>query len=321
MHKIRRGLGWFGLTLLAIVLFYACANNVSQNLTNSAELLPSQCRIVKHLMGETCVPNNPQRIIAASESTLEAALILGLKPTATTNYAQQTDYLKARFETSASVGLDSRQLSLEKILTIKPDLILATDDYGEQQELYDRLSQIAPTVIGKWWDGKSIRWKECFQLFAQAFGKTSEAEEIVNAYNQRIAELQQQMGDRLPNTVISIVEIYPDRIRLFGKTKIVSMSSTILEDIGFPRPPSQEEGMDISLESIGDADGDIIFLMARDPEAQLYQQVLNHPLWKQLNAVQAGKVYTVEDSYWGGSGYIAANLILDDLFKYLVEKQ
>ncbi|WP_414542379.1 iron-siderophore ABC transporter substrate-binding protein [Nostoc sp. CCY0012] len=289
MYKIRRGLGFFGLTLLAIVLFSACANNVSQNL-----------------------------IITASDPALEAALILGFKPTGTTTYSQQTDYLRERFESPASVGLHSRQLSLEKILTIKPDLILATDDYGEQQELYDRLSQIAPTVLGKWWDGKSIRWKECFQLFAEVFGKTSEAEEIVNAYNQRIVDLQQQMGDRLPNTVISIIDIYPDRIRLYGKTH--SIGSTILEEIGFPRPPSQEEGIDISLESIGDADGDIIFLMARDPEAQLYQQVLNHPLWKQLNAVQAGKVYQVKNSYWGGSGYIAANLVLDDLFKYLVEK-
>lgn len=225
--------------------------------------------------------------------------------------------MKQRFESSVSVGLHSGQLSLEKILTIKPDLIFATDSYRTVESMYDRLSQIAPTVIAKWWDGRSIRWKECFQLFAQAFGKTSEAEEIVNAYNQRIAELQQQMGDRLPNTVISIIDIYPDRIRLFGKTNYIS--STILEDIGFPRPPSQEKNADISLESIGDADGDIIFLMARDPEAQLYQQVMNHPLWKQLNAVQAGKVYKVEDSYWRGSGYIAANLVLDDLFKYLVK--
>ncbi|UKO96864.1 hypothetical protein [Nostoc sp. UHCC 0870] len=46
---------------------------------------------------------------------------------------------------------------------------------------------------------------------------------------------------------------------------------------------------------------------------------IKHPLWKQLNAVQAGKVYKVENSYWGGSGYIAANLVLDDLFKYLVK--
>ncbi|MEH2088169.1 iron-siderophore ABC transporter substrate-binding protein [Nostoc sp.] len=319
MHKIRRVIGLFGLTFLAILLFSACANNFSRNLTNSAELLSSECRIAKHIMGETCVPNNPQRIIATGESALEATLILGLKPTGTTTYAQKSYYLRKRFETSASVGLESRQLSLEKILTLKPDLILATDDYGEQQELYNRLSRIAPTVIAKWWDGHSIRWKECFQLFAEAFGKTSEAKEIVNTYNQRIAELQQQMGDRLQNTVISIIAIYPDRIRLFGKTK--SISSTILEDIGFPRPPSQEEGVDISLESIMDADGDIIFLLAQDPEAKLYQQIINHPLWKQLRAVQAEKVYKVEDSYWRGSGYIAANLVLDDLFKYLVEEQ
>ena len=315
MRKICHGLGLFGSTLLAVLLFSACANNTSQTLTSNSDSLPSQCRVVEHLAGETCVPNNPQRIIAASESALESALILGITPTGTTNYAQQADYLKQRLESPASVGLHSRQLSLEKILNIKPDLILATDDYGEQQELYGRLSQIAPTVIGQWWDGQSIRWKECFQLFSEAFGKTSEAEEIVNAYNQRVVELQQQMGDHLRDTVISVVRIYSDRIRLYGKTKVIS--STILEDVGFPRPSSQDEGIDISLESINLADGDIIFVSTSDSESELYQQVMSHPLWKQLKAVQSKQMYLVDDSYWTGSGYIAANLILDDLFKLL----
>jgi len=43
------------------------------------------------------------------------------------------------------------------------------------------------------------------------------------------------------------------------------------------------------------------------------------PLWSKLDVVQRGRVYKVPE-YWMGSGPISANLILDDLFKYLVEK-
>ncbi|MBC1222485.1 ABC transporter substrate-binding protein [Nostoc sp. UCD121] len=76
--------------------------------------------------------------------------------------------------------------------------------------------------------------------------------------------------------------------------------------------------MDISLESINYAEGDVIFLQ-QHPQANNYQQITNHPLWLQLNAVKSGKVYEVGGDYWHGGSYIAANLILDDLFKYLAE--
>ncbi|PSB23096.1 iron-siderophore ABC transporter substrate-binding protein, partial [filamentous cyanobacterium CCP2] len=42
------------------------------------------------------------------------------------------------------------------------------------------------------------------------------------------------------------------------------------------------------------------------------------PLWSTLSAVQQGRVYEVP-GYWIGDGPIAANAVIDDLFKYLVE--
>ncbi len=88
--------------------------------------------------------------------------------------------------------------------------------------------------------------------------------------------------------------------------------------MGLPRSPIQKEGIDMTIESIEYADGDVIFLQ-QHPQADNYNYILNHLLWLQLNAVQSGKVYEVGDNYWHGGSYIAANLILDDLFKYLVK--
>jgi len=45
------------------------------------------------------------------------------------------------------------------------------------------------------------------------------------------------------------------------------------------------------------------------------------PLWSQLEAVQQGNIYQVNGSYWIGTGPIAANLVIDDLFRYLVEEK
>ncbi len=316
MYKIRRGLGFFGLTLLAIVLFSACANNVSQNLTSSVELLPSQCRIVKHLMGETCVPNNPQRIVVLDGASLEIPLVLGIKPVgASIFFGDVPAYLQNNAQGVAMVG-DSGQPNLEKILTLKPDVILSVSNWRQQGSLYNQLSQIAPTVICEGWGGKGFRWQECFQSFAEALGKSSEADIVINNYQQRVTKLQQALGDSLHTTEVSLVRIYADRIRLRGEGG--HLCSMVIQDVGLPRSPIQKKGIDISIESIEYADGDVIFLQ-QHPQADNYNYILNHPLWLQLNAVQSGRVYEVGDDYWHGGSYIAANLILDDLFKYLVK--
>ena len=73
------------------------------------------------------------------------------------------------------------------------------------------------------------------------------------------------------------------------------------------------------------ADGDVIFVWAGDWQGEnvlqaqtAWQQLKADPLWSKLDAVQQGKVYDVP-GYWLSVGPISANLILDDLFKYLVD--
>ncbi|MEA5516620.1 ABC transporter substrate-binding protein, partial [Nodularia sp. UHCC 0506] len=269
MYKIRRGLRFFGLTLLAIVLFSACANNVSQNLTSPAELLPSQCRIVKHLMGEPCVPNDPQRIVVLDEPSLEIALTLGLKPVGASVFFGDVSagnipaYLQKKSQELTMVG-ESGKPNLEKILTLQPDVILSVSNLTQRGSLYNQLSQIAPTVTCEWWNGKIVRWKECFQSFAEALGKSSEADIVINNYQQRVTKLQQALGDSLNTTEVSLVRIYADKIRLRGEGQHIC--SMVIQDVGLPRSPIQKEGIDMSIESIEYADGDVIFLQ-QHPQA------------------------------------------------------
>lgn len=129
-----------------------------------------------------------------------------------------------------------------------------------------------------------------------------------------------------------IVALQPDLIigEKFYQT-IYSQSSQISPTIlyGFEHSGQwkfdNEIQVSISRELLHQADGDVMFAWTGEntPEAnQQAQQKLaalkSDPLWQGLNVVQQDKIYQVP-SYWIGGGMIAANLIIDDLFKYLIE--
>jgi iron complex transport system substrate-binding protein len=272
-----------------------------------------ECRSIKHSLGETCVPLNPQRVVVLD--VLDNVLALGIQPVGATtveNGKFRTN-LPEKTQGIANVGL-IWQPNLEAILRLQPDLILGID---WQKEVYDQLSKIAPTVLVKTTNG--INWKDWFQMYAETLGKSQVAAKILSDYNQRVTDFQEQMGAKRSQTKVSVVMFW-DGVRIYMKK---SFSGGILSDIGLPRPPEQDRekvNEDISLELISKMAGDVIFLMIGDRTPAL-ERFINHPLWSQLEAVKQGKAYQVKADIWlAGYSPVAANLILDDLFRYLIAK-
>ncbi len=106
-----------------------------------------------------------------------------------------------------------------------------------------------------------------------------------------------------------------------------SFSGTILNDVGLRRPPAQDSaryGLVIFSEELitEKLDGDIIFAIVDDDDdsEKSFEQLKNDPLWNKLKAVQKGRVYPVSYSTWRGGNPLAADAVIDDLFKYLVEE-
>lgn len=82
---IGRILKHFSFQLLALIalilcLVSACGNDFSQDNLYKPQLQTSGCRAIKHSMGETCVPNNPQRVITTDPFSLENILAFGIQP-------------------------------------------------------------------------------------------------------------------------------------------------------------------------------------------------------------------------------------------------
>jgi iron complex transport system substrate-binding protein len=326
MRFVPRFLRFAVLMFLSIAVITACGSVPS----DQGSTLPQSkdCYRVTHVMGESCVPKQLQRVVVLDATTFEYAIALGIKPIGAPLSDQFASQLQQDLTGIEEIGVVGEP-SLEKILALQPDLIIGQDYY---QTIYSQSSQIAPTILYGF--EHSGQWKEVFMNVARMLQKTEVAEQVMSNYAKRLEKFKQQMGQRL-KTEVSVVRIYPDRINLYLRD---SFCGIILQDAGLLRPEAQnisaseakerfvnEIQVSISSELLHQADGDVMFVWTGENTAEATQQaqqklakLKSDPFWQRLKVVQQNKIYQVP-SYWIGSGMIAANLILDDLFKYLTE--
>ena len=272
---------------------------------------------VTHAMGESCVPLAPQRVVVLDTGELDNALALGAPvvgaPVADVQAHQ--DYLTEQLEGIESTGSISEP-NLEAIVALAPDLILGSRQRYEA--IYDQLAAIAPTVLT---ESLRVPWQTNFQLHAEALGKEEQAAQLLDEYAAAVDALREQLGDNLDST-ISIIRFRPGQVRLYLKSSYIGY---ILQDVGLPRPESQdidEFAREISLEEIDAADADYIFVTGYDEEDSNLATFLNSPLWQTLSAVQNDHVFDVNDDTWiAGLGIQAARLVLDDLGQILADAE
>lgn len=302
---------------VTFILLVSCGRNADQTSINEV-LLMENCRVIQHEMGETCIPNTPRRVITLFIHTLANSLALGVRPIASTYITgfPLPEYLEGKVNGIESVG-GADGPHLEKVLKLKPDLILST---SRLEGIYQQLSYIAPTVALSL-PFPPPSWKEQLEELAQILDKEDVSQQLMNDYWQRITELKQALGDRRHTLKVSIANTSSEYgIWAYGEKHYSGM---VLSDIGLQRPLAQQGDFfyieNISQEKLSDIDGDVLFFVSweRDEDKKTLEKLQQNPLWKQLKVVQENKVYFV-GMHWHSSDIFAINAILDDLFKYLV---
>lgn len=290
----------------------------------TANPAPSDCRMVQHPLGETCVPMQPSRVVALNHTAAGNLLSLGVTPVGVaSNLLPQ---LAERLPGVPRLG-QSEQINLESLAVLQPDLIIGLT--SELEGNYDKLSAIAPTVAFEM--QTTADWQRPFRFHGQVLGLESRAEEVLNQYQQRVEALRNQVGS--PPVQVSLVRVMAQsgQISLYLKN---CFGGSILADIGFARPPAQDNGTPeqppftnlIGREALPEADGDVILLfsfgatpeIAAEAEAEV-DRLRTDPLWQSLRAVQQNQVYGV-GHYWGsGNSPLAADWVLADIERYLVK--
>ena len=249
------------IALLATILIVACQNKTVRQ-PSSSQLV--DCRTVEHAIGEVCVPKTPQRLVSLDNITLADALALEISSVGASLIRQLPSYLNDKLPQIEFIG-KSEQPNLEKIFQLNPDLIVGIEMFAES--IFQQLSQIAPTAVGKW--SGHPDWREHFNFVARVLNKENEAKTVWENYNRRIEELKIALGGRLKDVEVSVAYTSHGTITIYAEN---SFSGSILADLGIHRPKNQaavDKGIIIlSEERIPELDGDILFVSVADEESK-----------------------------------------------------
>ncbi|MED4410930.1 ABC transporter substrate-binding protein [Bacillus licheniformis] len=310
---------WFALFAALILLLAACGN---QDKDQSAEKNGSKdSYTVKHAMGTATIDGTPKKVVVLTNEATEAVLALGVKPVgAVQSWLGDPwyDHIKDKMKGVENVGTEAAT-NIEKIASLKPDLIIGNKI--RQEEVYDKLKAIAPTVFAETLSGE---WKNNFKLTAEALNKKAEGEKVIADFDKRVEDIHEKLGDKVKQKV-SLVRFTDADTRIYHKG---SFAGTILDQLGFARPKGQEANdlgqMEVTKEQIPDMDGDVLFYYTYetgdDKASAIEKDYVNDPLFKNLNVSKKGNVHKVSDAIWNtAGGVLAANLMLDDIEKYFLK--
>jgi iron complex transport system substrate-binding protein len=278
-------------------------------------------RVITHAMGTTEIKGTPENVVVLVNGLVDISLALGVKPAgAVKSWIGDPwyEYIKEEMQGVTELGLET-QPNLEAIAVLKPDLILGSK--MRHEKIYEQLSTIAPTVMTE----NVFDWKENLKLSAEALNKQEESTKILADWDQRVAAFKEKMGDKL-DTEVSLIRFNPDHARIY----YTGFPGTIIEEVGLSRPEPQRVKdkviAKLTKEQIPQMDGDIIFDFTADWKGdgdalKSQKEWTNDPLWNNLEAVKNNQVYQVNEIHWNmAGGVIAANKMLDDLYKYFLNE-
>lgn len=286
------------------------------------------------------IPEEPQRVVALSEPTLDAALALGVTPVGAAAARGQSSRVASYLPEAAAEATVVGQLTapnLEQILKLKPDLILTDGTAINDDVLIDRLQSIAPTL----WIGEAgnTDWQSGLRAVGDALGADEAAEEFIGDYEQHVAETAEALGGNA-GAEISIVRWGLASGAFLPQS---TFPARVLADLGLTRPEAQNiEGNghseQVSTENVRLLDGDWMFFCslggaagpataadgggetgAGASEDALAKAAELAPGFTDLEVYRADRIVPVDGTAWGSAGGpLAARHILRDIEAHLV---
>jgi iron complex transport system substrate-binding protein len=149
---------------------------------------------VVHAFGETRIPAPPQRVVSAGYTEQDDLLAVGVVPIAVTDWfggqpSGVWPWARAKLGAAQPVVLSLADgIQVDRIAALKPDLLVATNA-GVDEETYNRLSAIAPTIPQSGRDAFFEPWKDQATIIGQAVFKAGEMNALTKSIDDKFAAI------------------------------------------------------------------------------------------------------------------------------------
>jgi iron complex transport system substrate-binding protein len=282
----RRGAALAAAILSAALVLTGCGSDGNDSGDTAGET-----RTVKADNGSIEVPTDPQRVVAIGNATLPF-IDVGGKPVGVT-FSPGTPTLetvpkeyRATFEAATDLGPSGSEVDLEKLASLKPDLILAVFLQDDFDQVGEQLQSIAPTVFYN----NTTEWRTTAAGIAGASNEADALDDKVAEFEKRLTNIKQTYAEIIEDSTFVAVNRYASSEA--GTIAIDSMGceEILKEDVGLDLN-NLSSAESLSFEQVGElSEYDVVLYPVDDEDQALepFAPVVATNSWQALPAVKSG---------------------------------
>lgn len=306
------------LAILAIIsgllLYYLPDMTSGHNAESNKTSQTFKEKTIVHDFGTTELKKAPKRIVILDNLYGEILDPLDITPVgATTGQADSQEFstlFKKQYKDAkvVSVGWQGNP-DLDKIAELKPDLILMT---GEQEDLYEELSEIAPTVGYQINTDENWDYHETSLKVAEIFDKRDEMKKDLDRLDAREAVFAENVKAKFGDQKLLYLRVTDNDIRYYAYGHFGYLYDTYHFNRAETFNPDDMFQV-IDPDKLKDINPDLLIVQA-DSQELLDNKLKNNPVWSGLKAVQNNKViYADYSTYMLGFGIVSQEAIMKQI--------
>lgn len=292
--------------LMLIGLLAACGNNESMEEGKQGNTEPKTEQVAKDSFPvtlkdaadkEITIEKKPEKIISLIPSNTEILYALGAGDEVV-GVSENDNYPEDVKDKEQVAGLE---LNIEKIISLKPDLVLAHGSAGDMWE--SGLKQLEDSGITVLVVHNAESFDEVYNtidFIAKATGHTEEASDTINDMKAKLDEIEKKAADIKEEDQKSVfVEISPaPEIYAAGKNTFMD---EMLKTINAKNSVQEEGWPMINEEAIIKMNPEVIIVNYNYVDNAV-DQVLDREGWQDVAAIKGKQVYTVDENLVSRSG-------------------
>ncbi|MBB6603563.1 ABC transporter substrate-binding protein [Bacillus pumilus] len=314
---------WLALLILCIMTITTAACGAAENKPASNTTKSKSAEIAEtniNYLDQTYKLKTPVKriVIAGSLESMEDAKLLNIEPIgASTVGGTFTELFKDITAKTEGIG-EKTEPNLEKILKLKPDVILGSTKFPPAT--IKKLDKVQTTIPVS---HVSSDWESNLLLLGTLTGKSEEAKNIISDYQKDLKQAKETLKDKSSNKTAVILRIRQGDLYVYPED--VYFNSTLYGDLGFTAPSDIKKAKAqalISLERLGELNPDYIFVQFSKEENSSKPNALKdleeNKIWTSLKAVKNGHINeNVVDPMLQGGTALSKTTFLDKAVKWL----
>ena len=275
----------------------------------------------KHDVGTTELPENINSAVALEFSFVDALVALDIDIKGIADDNDSTNLISPiKEEVGDYVSVGTRvDPDFESIRSAAPQLIIG--DADRHDDIYNELSEIAPTILFRSFDAGYQESLEVFQRIGTAVNKSKEAKERLDSHKDLINNYNNQIDiDKNKETLAVVISeqgvtAHSDKTYVGEFLNKLGFKNALNEKIADKLPAYRESDyLEMSYEQLANVNPERLIVMVENDDDEDLNKLQNSNQWDDLDAVKNNRVHFVNRDEWAKlRGLVASEDMIETL--------